>query len=70
MSDDPENDKRGAFIRDLIDLRDRMVRNANDDIPISDVIDRLFVLHIDIYVQLYIIMLSSLTVILCTLSTI
>ncbi len=39
MSDNPENDKRGAFIRDLIDLRDRMIRNANNDIPISDVKD-------------------------------
>ncbi len=35
MSDSPENDKRGAlFIRDLIELRDSMIRNANNDIPI------------------------------------
>ncbi len=39
MCYNPQNDKRGAFIRDLKYLRDSMVRNANNDIPISDVID-------------------------------
>ncbi len=33
MSDNPENDKSGGFIRELIDLI------SNNDIPISDVTD-------------------------------
>ncbi len=36
MSDNPGNDKHEAFIRDLTDLKDSMIRNASNDIPISD----------------------------------
>ncbi len=43
MSDNPENEKRGAFIRKLIDIKDILFRNTNaDSIPVSRVAKQIY----------------------------